>query len=166
MSAPITVSRVIEKLSSRFLPDNAKDLSVTYQFMLEDAEDFYFTIANQTLEVVRGEHQDPNITLILNSETFIRVVTGEQDGMSAFLKGQLRAEGKRIAGHQTEQILQQRASALTLTDKLINQLSSDRKSRRNGCVFQLTVVKPLSINNFRRVRYDLTTDHSQQKSPA
>lgn len=93
MSEAITVSKVIEKLASRFLPENAKDISATYQFLLEDAEDFYFTISNQSLDVARGGHPDPDITLILNSETFIRVVTGEQDGMSAFLKGQLRAEG-------------------------------------------------------------------------
>lgn len=93
MSESITVSKVIEKLTSRFLPDNAQGVSATYQFMLDDADDFYFTIADKTLTVERGEHADPDITLIVNSETFIRVVTGEQDGMSAFLKGQLRAEG-------------------------------------------------------------------------
>ncbi|GGK69065.1 SCP2 sterol-binding domain-containing protein [Amphritea balenae] len=93
MSEAITVKRVIEKLASRFLPENAANITSTYQFLLDDAEDFHFTIANQSLEVTTGEHPDPDITLILNSETFIRVVTGEQDGMSAFLKGQLRAEG-------------------------------------------------------------------------
>lgn len=93
MSQEITVSRVIEKLASRFLPDNSKGINTTYQFLIDDAEDFYFTIADQTLDVAKGEHDDPDITLILNSETFIRVVSGEQDGMSAFLKGQLRAEG-------------------------------------------------------------------------
>lgn len=93
MSQEITVARVIEKLASRFLPENCDGIRSTYQFMIDDADDFYFTIAEQTLEVVTGEHPDPDITLILNSETFIRVVTGEQDGMSAFLKGQLRAEG-------------------------------------------------------------------------
>lgn len=93
MSEPVTVSKVIEKLASRFIPANTSGISATYQFMLDDAEDFHFTINDQALDVIRGEHQDPDITLFVNSETFIRVVTGEQDGMSAFLKGQLRAEG-------------------------------------------------------------------------
>lgn len=93
MSEVITVNRVIHKLASRFLPEQATGIHATYQFQLEDAEDFYFTIDQQQLEVNNGEHPDPDITLILDSATFVRVVTGEQDGMSAFLKGQLRAEG-------------------------------------------------------------------------
>lgn len=93
MSDTITVTKVINKLSSRFMPEQANGVTATYQFMLDDAEDFHFCIDQQSLVVAKGEHSDPDITLILNSETFIRVVTGEQDGMSAFLKGQLRAEG-------------------------------------------------------------------------
>lgn len=93
MSDTITVNQVIEKLSSRFLPENAHDISVTYQFVLHDADDFYFSIADQQLTVKIGEHQDPDITLITNSQTFISVVTGEKDGMSAYLSGKLRAEG-------------------------------------------------------------------------
>ncbi len=93
MTDTITVSRVIEKLSSRFLPENASNVSATYQFLLHDAEDFYFTIANQQLTVVVGEHDDPDITLITGSDTFIKVVTGEKDGMSAYLTGKLRAQG-------------------------------------------------------------------------
>jgi len=93
MQNEITVNKVINKLASRFLPDQTKNVTVTYQFLLDDADDFHFSIDQQQLTVELGEHPDPDITLILNGETFIRVVTGEQDGMSAFLKGQLRAEG-------------------------------------------------------------------------
>ena len=59
----------------------------------DDAEDFYLHIDNQQCDAVRGEHDDPDITLITNSETFIRIINGETDGMSAYLKGTLRAEG-------------------------------------------------------------------------
>lgn len=93
MSAEITVSKVIEKLPSRFQTDAAKDLAAVYQFYLEDDEDFFIQIKDQTCTTFTGEHNDPSISLFMNAETFIRVVTGEQDGMSAFLKGQLRAEG-------------------------------------------------------------------------
>ncbi|MDO6562511.1 SCP2 sterol-binding domain-containing protein [Amphritea sp. 1_MG-2023] len=93
MSDTITVTQVIEKLSSRFIPENTKDVSATFQFVLHDADDFYFSIDNQQLSVALGEHQDPDITLITSSQTFIKVVTGDKDGMSAYLSGQLRAEG-------------------------------------------------------------------------
>ncbi len=88
-----SVERVIEKLPSRFRADQAKDVTCVYQFILDEHDVFYIDIRNQECRVIRERHSDPDITLILNSVTFIRVVTGEQDGMGAFLKGHLRAEG-------------------------------------------------------------------------
>ncbi|MCP8686894.1 SCP2 sterol-binding domain-containing protein [Marinobacterium sedimentorum] len=93
MSEQISVDQVIDKLPSRFCPDQAKDLSCTFQFIIDDENAFYIAIHEQQCQVVRQRNADPDITLYVGSEAFIRVVTGEQDGMSAFLKGQLRAEG-------------------------------------------------------------------------
>ncbi len=93
MSDTISVSQVIDKFASRFCPENAVGVTTCYQFILDDADDFYLDIADQQCQALRGEHDDPDITLITNSETFIRIVNGETDGMSAYLKGSLRAEG-------------------------------------------------------------------------
>lgn len=93
MSDALTVARVIEKLPSRFQPEAAQSLEAIFQFMIEDDTPFYITIANETCNTHVGEHTDPSVTLFVSADTFIRVVTGEQDGMSAFMKGQLRAEG-------------------------------------------------------------------------
>jgi len=93
MNEQLSVDQVIDKLPSRFCPDQAKDLTSTFQFIIDDESAFYIAIQNQQCQVVRQRHADPDITLYVGSEAFIRVVTGEQDGMSAFMKGQLRAEG-------------------------------------------------------------------------
>ena len=96
MSSDITVARVIAKLPSRFQADAAESLNVIFQFLLEDDENFYITIHEQSCTTTQGEHPDPSVTLLMDAETFIKVVTGQQDGMSAFMKGQLRAEGNVI----------------------------------------------------------------------
>ena len=93
MNEQISIDQVIEKLPSRFCPDQAKDLTSTFQFIIDDQHAFFIDIRNQQCQVIRQRHADPDITLFVSSDTFIRVVTGQQDGMSAFLKGQLRAEG-------------------------------------------------------------------------
>lgn len=93
MSAPITVEQIIQKLPSRFNAEQAGSLTAVFQFQLSDAQPFYISIADQACEGLPGEHADPDITLHLDEATLVRVVTGEQDGMSAFMKGQLRAEG-------------------------------------------------------------------------
>ncbi len=89
----ISVQQIITKLPQRFNPDQARGLTATFQFQLSDAEPFYICIADQQCSGIAGRHEDPDITLHLDEATLIRVVSGEQDGMSAYMKGQLRAEG-------------------------------------------------------------------------
>ena len=43
--------------------------------------------------IAQGEAADPNVTLIMDKETLVGVMTGETDGMQAFMGGKLRAEG-------------------------------------------------------------------------
>lgn len=93
MSQEINVQRIFAKLGERFNANNAAGLAAVFQFALEDADSFYLDVRNQVLNAEWGEHRDPDITLRLNEETLAKVVLGELDGMSAFMKGQLRAEG-------------------------------------------------------------------------
>lgn len=93
MSQDINVQRIFAKLAERFNADNAAGLTAVFQFALEDADSFYMDVRQQQLSANWGEHKDPDITLRLSEETLAKVVSGELDGMSAFMKGQLRAEG-------------------------------------------------------------------------
>lgn len=93
MSTNITLDKIVHKLPSKFNPEQAKDLKAIYQFSITDATGFYLTIADNRCESCYGDHPDPDITLLMDEATLIRVINGEQDGMSAFMKGQLRAEG-------------------------------------------------------------------------
>lgn len=100
MSAEMSVAKVIEKLPGRFVADNAAGVSAVFQFMLEDEQDFYIAVENQTCLVTRGEHQDPNVSLFMDATTMIDVINGELDGMSAFMQGRLRAEGNIMMATQ------------------------------------------------------------------
>ncbi|MDF2180837.1 SCP2 sterol-binding domain-containing protein [Neptuniibacter sp. CAU 1671] len=93
MSEALTVSRVVEKLPSRFIPEAANDLEAVFQFKLEDGDDFYIEIHESNCSTSLGNHPDPNVTLLMSAETMFAVISGEKDGMSAFLTGKLRAEG-------------------------------------------------------------------------
>lgn len=93
MSQIISVKRIFAKLEERFNPEHAAGLEAVFQFAVEDADSFYLEISAQQLSADWGEHKDPNITLRLTEETLAQVVSGELDGMSAFMRGKLRAEG-------------------------------------------------------------------------
>ncbi len=93
MSQEINVQRIFAKLTERFNADNASGIEAVFQFTLEDADSFYLDVRQQQLTAAWGQHKDPDITLRLNEETLVNVIMGEQDGMSAYMKGLLRAEG-------------------------------------------------------------------------
>lgn len=93
MSELLTLEKIVQKLPAKFNADQAKGLNAVYQFNLNDAKDFYLSISEHNCMSDFGNHNDPDITLIMDEATLIRVINGEQDGMSAYMKGQLRAEG-------------------------------------------------------------------------
>ncbi|MEH6822704.1 MAG: SCP2 sterol-binding domain-containing protein [Motiliproteus sp.] len=88
-----TVTEVIQKLPSKFQPDAAQGLSVVFQFLIDDSRYFNLNIADQQCTISDLEHPDPDVTLIMDSQTFIDVIEGELGGTSAFMSGRLRAEG-------------------------------------------------------------------------
>jgi len=88
-----TVTDVIQKLASKFQPDAAQGLSVVFQFVIDDSRYFNIHIVDQQCLVNDLQHPDPDVTLIMDSQTFIEVIEGEVGGTSAFMSGRLRAEG-------------------------------------------------------------------------
>lgn len=91
-----SVTEVIQKLPSKFQPEAAEGLKVVFQFLIDDSRYFSLYIADQLCEVSEEEHPDPDVTLIMDSETFIDVIEGELGGTSAFMSGRLRAEGNMM----------------------------------------------------------------------
>jgi hypothetical protein len=65
------VDETIQGMKAKFNPSAAAGLDLVFQFNITDA----------------------NVTLIMDSETMQGVISGETDGMQAFMAGKLRAEG-------------------------------------------------------------------------
>ena len=89
----MSVEQTFEKLEKSFNADAAQGLDLVFQFDIEDDKNYHLVINNGTCKLHQGAHDDPSVTLIMNSETLEDVVSGETDGMQAFMAGQLRAEG-------------------------------------------------------------------------
>lgn len=110
MQQSVTTAQILAKLPSRFQPAQAKDLAAIYQFNLSDGPAFYIEIQNQTCTIENGEHEDPNIVLGMQEDTFIGLMSGEIDGMSAFLKGQLSAHGNVMLATSLGKLFKRKAS--------------------------------------------------------
>ena len=88
-----TVAEIIEQMNSKFNADAAAGLDLVFQFNIEDGDVYHLIIKDGTCTVGEGESDDANVTLILSSETLSGIVSGDTDGMMAFMSGQLRVEG-------------------------------------------------------------------------
>jgi putative sterol carrier protein len=88
-----TVADIIEQMKGKFNAEAAAGMENVFQFSIEDGEDYYISINNGDFEIGNGTHDDPSVTLIMTTETLVGIISGETDGMQAFMAGQLRAEG-------------------------------------------------------------------------
>ncbi len=89
----MSAADIIQNLTSKFNADAAQGLDLIFQFNIEDASNYYLVVKDGTCDVQAGDADEPNVTLIMDSETFKGIATGETDGMQAFMSGNLRAEG-------------------------------------------------------------------------
>ncbi len=110
LNSKVTIEQIISKLPSRFQPEQARDTNAIFQFNITDKFPFYFDISNQECRIYQREHEDPNITLTMNERTFIALMSGEIDGMSAFMKGELKAHGNVILATSLSKLFKRKTS--------------------------------------------------------
>lgn len=87
------MANIIETMQSKFDSSAAEGLDLIFQFNIEDGETYHLIVKDGACDLATGENDDANVTLILNNETLEGIVSGETDGMQAFMAGQLRVEG-------------------------------------------------------------------------
>ncbi len=93
-----TVADIVSTMKSKFNASAAAGLDLVFQFNIEDGDNHYLVVKDGTCEVVQGDAENPNVTLIMDSETLKGITSGETDGMQAFMAGKLRAEGDMMLG--------------------------------------------------------------------
>ncbi|MFM9268714.1 SCP2 sterol-binding domain-containing protein [Halomonas elongata] len=93
MTQGIPTMSTFDKLHARFDAQAAQGMNDIFQFHFSDAEDHYLNIQDGELEICAGEHEDPSVSLSLSTETLKGVMSGEINGMTAFMTGKLKASG-------------------------------------------------------------------------
>ncbi|HAA45732.1 MAG: sterol-binding domain protein [Halomonas sp. 54_146] len=83
----------LEKLQARFNSEAAEGMDEVFQFHFSDAGSHYLHIQDGTLDVQEGEHDDPSVSLSLTTETLKGIMSGDINGMTAFMTGKLKATG-------------------------------------------------------------------------
>ena len=93
---PLTISQLMEKMPGAFLPEKAQgvDAVVHFKFTGEEAGEWNAAIKDSKVEVAQGAPSNPaTMTLTADSGDYVKIFTGELDGMSAFMQGKLKLGG-------------------------------------------------------------------------
>ena len=98
------VASLLEELTERFYPPAAHELDAVYQFELVDGGNFYMSIRDGQCEMVSGDHEQPSITLTLESDTFASVMEGSLSSAQAFMFGKVRVQGNIILATRLAQL--------------------------------------------------------------
>lgn len=90
----------LDTLTERFNPQAASGMDEVFQFHFSDAASHYLVIRDGTLTVEEGEHEEPSVSLTMSTDTLKGLMTGETNGMSAFMSGKLKATGNIMLATQ------------------------------------------------------------------
>ena len=92
---PLTVAELMEKMPGAFIPEKAQgvDAVVQFKFTGDEAGEWNATIKDGKVDVARGEHPSPRMTLTAESSDYVKIFTGELDGMQAFMQGKIKLAG-------------------------------------------------------------------------
>ncbi len=82
---------LIEKMPTAFDPEAAGDMQMTVQYMIEDP--MYAIIDNGACDVHYGQADAPEVTIKIADDDLVQLMTGELNGMTAFMTGRLKVEG-------------------------------------------------------------------------
>ena len=91
----LTIETLMSKMPGAFIPEKAAGLDAVIQFKFTGAEpgDWYAAIKDGKVDVQQGVHEDPKMTLTADSGDYVKIFTGELDGMQAFMQGKLKLAG-------------------------------------------------------------------------
>ena len=93
---PLTISQLMEKMPGAFLPEKAQGVNATvhFKFTGTEAGEWNATIANGKVDVAQGiPPKQPTMTLTADSSDYVKIFTGELDGMQAFMQGKIKLGG-------------------------------------------------------------------------
>ena len=89
-----SVADAVKAMQAKFNPAAAAGLDLVFGFNITDEDKQYSLIVKDgTCDIQEGENPDAQVTLVMDGETLEGIVSGETDGMQAFMGGKLRAEG-------------------------------------------------------------------------
>lgn len=91
-----TLTRIFRGFEERFVPAKAEGVTADIQFLIKDEGEehpYVVAIKDGTCETRRAKAEDPKTTLSLKLLPFVKLITGQADGMKLFMTRKLKISG-------------------------------------------------------------------------
>ena len=91
-----TLDRIFQGFEERFVPERAEDVTADILFVVKDGDQEHpYTVAikDRTCNASSGRADSPRTTLTTDLASFVKLVTGVEDGMKLFMGGKLKVSG-------------------------------------------------------------------------
>ena len=92
---PISIAELMSNMPRAFIPESAQGMDAVIQFMFmgEESGEWFAVIKDGKCMVQQGVHPSPTTTLTTDSSEYMTIVTGELNGMQAYMEGQIEVTG-------------------------------------------------------------------------
>jgi len=84
---------IFNEMEQRFNAAAAAGVESVFQYAIDDEGHWFVSVADGNCTIEQGQHDDPTVTLAMDATTLQEVMSGETDGMQAFMTGRIRADG-------------------------------------------------------------------------
>jgi len=90
-----TIDELLITMRASFAPERAHGQVATIQYVFSgsDTGSCYAVIEDGTLQVARGEHPAPDVTVTCDFDLWLRILAHEEDGLMAWQEGKYTVAG-------------------------------------------------------------------------
>lgn len=91
-----TLNRIFDNFPERFVPEKAQGVDAEIQFVVTDEGEEHphlVTVRNGTCTTEEKRADDPKVTLTTDLVSFVKLITGQAQGVQLFMTGKLKVSG-------------------------------------------------------------------------